>query len=95
MVLNTVGCGCVPYFIRYRPLLGNWHVAVFKSTPSEEEMSVRQRIQGVAVVKRCKTGLLDDAFGTTVWLGYLVSDGVQSVLGCMIGVMSVTTLLYK
>ena len=58
-------------------------------------MIVRQRIQGVAVVKRCKTGLLDEAFGTTVGLCYLVSDGVQLVLGCMIGVMSVTTLLYE
>ena len=95
MVLNTVGCGCVPYFIRYRPLLGNWHVAVFKSTPSEEEMSVRQRIQGVAVVKQCKTGFLDEAFGTTVGLCYLVSNGVQLVLGCMISVISVTTLLYE
>ena len=83
MVLNTVRWGCTPYFIRYRPLIGNQHLAVLNSTPSQEEMSVRQQIQGVAVVKRCKTGLLDEAFGTTVWLGYLVSYGVQLVLGCI------------
>ena len=75
--------------------LGNQHLDVLNSTPSEEEMGARQGIHGVAVVKQCKTGLLDEAFGTTVWLGYLVCNGVQLILGCMIGVMSVTTLLYE
>ena len=95
MVLNTVGCGGNPYFVRYQLLFDDHHLAVLNSTPSEEELSVRQWIQGVAVVKQCQTGLLYEAFGTTVGQCYLVSNGVQSVLGCMIGVMSVTTLLYE